>query len=423
MIEHPYFKNHYLNDGKLWVDGEHRFLKTGKPLRNFADAFEVEQLIRDLGLIARKGFNNISLNCYWHHFNPSGNGTIEVSLEPLRELVAEIRAHGMFATLSVETYGVGGGQIPDGFWSDNPDEIAVNHEGKTVADTEYGYGAKVPSLFSSRYLASSRSYMRNLVRGLGAENFLYFETTVEPQFMGAQWLDYSSSAKSAYEEWIDRGRVTDAIPFPAEFPADETFRLSEKWNLFRAQTLADWINEDARALRAGAGNAPLWIASDYLDAESFTESQRCGDAVALLRGMSEIQIVQINWSWCNIDRKPNLRAYRRVRQVMEETGRDWAVTEHMTINGADYHESDMKGLLMNTIENGSHFGWEFVDIAADRDSPSTKPNDVLPGDFKPQHFAVYDENWEPKAPMKVVDEEWEVWMQMVQQSLHSEVSE
>ena len=37
-----------LRDGKLFVDGKWTFLKIGKPLRNFADAGEVDQLIRDL---------------------------------------------------------------------------------------------------------------------------------------------------------------------------------------------------------------------------------------------------------------------------------------------------------------------------------------------------------------------------------------
>lgn len=109
MKAHPFFEEHYLQHGKIWVDGTHHFQKTGKPLRNFASQIEITQLIEDLPVIAAKGFTNLALNCYWHHFNPSGDGSIEVPLDPLKELIAAIRAHGMYASLSVETYGVGGG--------------------------------------------------------------------------------------------------------------------------------------------------------------------------------------------------------------------------------------------------------------------------------------------------------------------------
>ncbi|MEM9399814.1 MAG: hypothetical protein AAF984_06360 [Verrucomicrobiota bacterium] len=411
MKQHSYFKNHFLKDGKLWVDEKHLFLKSGKPLRNYGNEEQIEQLIEDLPLIASKHYNNIAINCYWHHFNPSGNGKIEVDLSPLKKLIEKIHDHGMYASLSVETYGVGGGQIPEGFWKNKTNAVAVNHLGQPVNDTEYGYGSIVPSLFSDEYLEASRAYMTNIVAELGAENFLYFETTVEPQYMGAQWLDYSESAKKSYTAWLEKNPEFAETKFPDTFPAQEEFTASQAWNKFRAQHLAEWINGDAKALRAGANDNPLWIATDYLDAEEDTMLQRCGDAVELLRNMTESDIIQVNWSWCNINREPNQRAYDRVKQVMTETGRDWVVAEHMTINGADYYESDMEGLLNNTLKNGTHFGWEFVDIAADRDDPSTQPNDVLPGDFKPQHFSVYDENWEPKAPMKVVESRWKEWLE------------
>ena len=417
MKPHPYFKNHALSEGKLWVNGKHYFVKTGKPLRDYSDAESINLLIEDLETIAAKGYNNLALNCYWHHFNPSGDGQIEVSLDPLRKLIKAIQAHGMHASLSVETYGVGGGQIPEGFWEKHPeDPLAVNHLGERVSDTEYGYGSKVPSLFSKAYLNASRLYMKNLVAALGAENFLYFETTVEPQFMGAQWLDYSNEAKQAYSRWLGQNTDIEAMPFPDSLPASEAFCKSSAWNTFRAQALADWINQDSQALKAGAGNAGLWIASDYLDAEEHTMPQRCGDPVELLRNMTEVDIIQVNWTWCNIARQPNQKAYDRVRKVMAEYGRDWVITEHMTINGSDYFESDMLGLIENTLKNGTLFGWEFVDIAADRDSAVTKPNDVLPGDFKPQHFAVYDADWNPKPAMAAFEDNWAYWMQKVQES-------
>ena len=412
MSQHPYLKPYELRGGRLWIGGKHRFLKTGKPLRNYADGLEVEQLAEDLPIIAAKGYDNLAINCYWHHFNPSGDGRIEASVEPLQELVRAIRSHGMHASLSVETYGVGGGHIPPGFLENHPDAIAVNHAGVQVRDTEYGYDTVVPSLYSPDYLELSRAYMTNLVQALGAENFLYFETTVEPQYMGTQWLDFSDYAKAAYERWLQENQPANALPFPDSFPAPDAFLHSETWNRFRAQSLAKWVNGDARALRAGAEPGKrCWIATDYLDAEETTMVQRCGDALEFLRNLSEPDIIQVNWAWCNVRRKPNTKAYDRVRQVMHETGRDWVITEHMTINGSDYFAGEMESLLQNTLQNGTHFGWEFVDIAADHDNPATKPNQVLPGDFKPQHFSVYDADWNPKPPMQVVENNWDDWMQ------------
>lgn len=413
MKPHPYFPDHILKDGQLWAGGAHKFLKTGKPLRNFADVGEVNQLIQDLSIIRGKGYDNLSLNCYWHHFNPSGDGDIEVSLDPLRSLIEAIRSAGMYVSLSVETYGVGGGQIPEGFWKIHPEAASLNHMGATVRDTEYGYNSAVPSIFHKGYTTAARQFMTSLVKQLDAANFLYFETTVEPQYMGAEWIDYSEFSRTAYRQWCILNQTQGAVPIPEGFPIEEDIRRDTTWNRFRAQTLAEWVNGDARALKAGADNADLWIASDYLDAEERTAIRRCGDPTEFLRNLTETDILQVNWSWCNIRREPNARAYKRIHNVMLEQSRDWAISEHMTINGADYSVSDMQGLLRNTLLNGTRFGWEFVDIAADTDDPSLPPNTVNPGDFKPAHFAVYDKNWDPKPPMAAVEDNWQQWQVLI----------
>lgn len=415
MKQHPYFPDHELRKGKLFIRGEHKFLKTGKPLRNFSDQTEVDQLIEDLPLIKNKGYDNLALNCYWHHFNPSGDGSIEVSLDPLKRLIASIRELGMFVSLSVETYGVGGGQIPAGFWERHPEAIARNNNGVEVRDTEYGYNSAVPSIFHDSYITSSRQFMKQLVEKLGAENFLYFETTVEPQYMGDQWIDYSNMAEQAYAQWRNSTENKETPDFPKSFPVDGSFCENPHWNSFRAQALANWINGDARAIRAGANDDRLWIAADYLDAEEHAAIRRCGNPIEYLSHLTEVDIIQVNWSWCNIRREPNTRAYKRVHQVMKDTKRDWAISEHMTINGADYSVSDMEGLLKNALLNGTCFGWEFVDIAADRDDPELPPNAVRPGNFKPAHFAVYDENWNPKPPMAVVENSWQKWRTLIRE--------
>jgi hypothetical protein len=408
-------KNVELKQGKLFVEGEHVFLKIAKPLRNFGDKEEIDQLIADLDIIRSKNYNCIELNCYWHHLDRDGDGVVDVDVEPLKRLVDEINERGMFACLSVETYGVGGGQIPDGFWEVYPGNIAVGIDGKEVSDTEFGYLSKVPSLYSADYLRLSRAFITDLASKLDASNILYYETTVEPQYMGDVWVDYSPTARSGYENWIEKNEIQNAQPFPESFPVRQEFIYDPIWNRFRAEWLAGWVSGDANAFRKAAG-ADVWVACDYLDPDESTMLARCGDPIVFLRGLGALDIIQVNWHWHYADRAPNLKAYQRVRQVNEETGRDWVISEHMTINGTDYHAEEMEGLLLNTIRNSTHFGWEFVDVAADPDGPDVPEGEVLPGYFKPAHFAVYDKVWNPKPSMAVVDEQWGRWMEKIRRA-------
>jgi hypothetical protein len=402
-------KNVELKRGRLFVEGEHLFLKIAKPLRNFGSQAQIDQLIADLDIIKGKNYNCIELNCYWYHMDRDGDGKVDVDVEPLVRLIDEINARDMFACLSVETYGVGGGQIPDGFYEAYPETIAVGIDGKDVSDTEFGYMSKVPSLYSDDYLRLSRDYITDLASRLDASKILYYETTVEPQYMGDVWIDYSDRARDAYEAWVVENGILNARPFPTVFPVAPSFIYDPVWNRFRAEWLAGWVSGDAQAFRAVAGENS-WVACDYLDPEESTMLARNGDPIVFLRGLGAIDIIQVNWHWHYASRAPNLKAYQRVKQVNEETGRDWVISEHMTINGTDYHPDEMDGLLSNTIRNSTHFGWEFVDVAADPDGADVPEGEVLPGRFKPAHFAVYDKDWNPKPSMAIVDNQWDRWM-------------
>jgi hypothetical protein len=271
--------------------------------------------------------------------------------------------------------------------------------------------SKVPSLYSRDYLRLSRAYITDLVSRFDSSKILYFETTVEPQYMGDVLIDYSVPARAAYEAWISDNHP-DAQPFPDSFPIPQEFVCDPVWNRFRAEWLAGWVSGDAAAVRKAAG-ADAWVACEYLDADEPTMLARCGDPVVFLKGLETIDIIQVNWHWHYGTRAPNLKAYQRVKIAMELTGCDWVITEHMTINGTDYHAEEMHELLVSTIRNGSQFGWEFVDIAADRDDPAVPEGEVVPGDFKPAHFSVYDRDWNPKPPMAVVEDNWEYWMEMI----------
>ena len=377
-----------LRDGHLHVDGSRVFLKTAKPLRNFADAEACRRLEGELETLQAKGFNAVSLNCYWHHFDRDGDGTIDVPLEPLAKLIDAIYAQGMFPCLSVETYGVGGGQIPHPFWTRHPQAIAINSDGKEVRDLEYGFKTAVPSIFHAGYRDAVHAFIRGLVAGLPHAKILYYETTVEPQFMG----NYSASSRRAYEAWQEKtGEKGPA--WPESFPVPESFRHDPIWLRFRAQSLANWVNEDAAAFRGVAGK-DAYIAVDYLETCGGDMPRRNGDSVRFLEALACADIIQVNWHWRSEKLGPNECAYRNVRDVMARTGRHWAVSEHMTLNGSDYRPEQVPAILRSALAQGTGFGWEFVNVSASTRDP----------------FSLYQDDWSPKPLMAEVDSTWGDWV-------------
>lgn len=386
-----------IRDGKLFRQGEWVFLKIGKPLRNFAREEEVNQLIADLPLLRAKGYTALSINCYWHHFDRTGDGVPDVPLEPLRRLIDAIHASGMFPVLSIETYGVGGGFLPDAFWEKHPDSVAVNSLGKAVSDDEYGTGARVPSLFSAAYLEVSRSFIRHITAAVDNSKVLYYETTVEPQYMGNQDLCFSRHAAAAYEAWLEKSRV-EGPAFPSPFPAPAEFVRHPVWNRFRAEYLAEWVNGDAAAFRSVAGE-DAYIAVDYLETCGEEMPRRLGDSRTFLEKLTAADVLQVNWHWHVPLHAPNHCAYENVRDVARRMGRQWTLTEHMTLNASDYNPLHVEEMLRNTLRQGNRFGWEFVSV-----SPSTRG-----------YFALYNDDWSPKPLMAVVEENWDKWLALVRE--------
>jgi hypothetical protein len=389
-----------IENGKFYRDGEWVFLKIAKPLRNFADANAVQQLINDLDKLKSKQYNTIEINCYWHHFDHDGDGNPDVSLEPLNRLINTIYSKGMMPCLSVETYAVGGGQMPAGFWDRFPDADAINDQGKTVTDTEYGFGSRVVSIFHDGYRDAARTFIKTLTAGVDHEKVLYFETTVEPQYMGTINLCFSTHAKRAYTAWLAENGVTDSgASMPATFPIPQSFLDNSHWNKFRAQFLADWVNGDAAAFREIAGE-DAYIAVDYLDAEESTMARRMGIPEEFLAHLHAPNIIQVNWSWFFPTNQPNQKAYDRVHHANQAYNRDWAITEHMTFNGSDFNhfsDDELRRILQNTLTQGTRFGWEFVSI-----------DNATNGSF-----SLYNDDWSPKRVMGIVDLHWDEWLKHI----------
>lgn len=391
-----------IENGKFYCDGEWEFLKIAKPLRNFADDNAVQQLINDLDRLKAKHYNVIEINCYWHHFDHDGDGVPDVSLEPLNRLIHTIYTKGMMPSLSVETYAVGGGQMPLGFWDRFSDADAINDQGNTVTDTEYGFGSRVVSIFHDGYRSAARTFIKKLTAGIDHEKVLYFETTVEPQYMGTINLCFSVHARNAYDAWLTENAITDVdAKMPTIFPIPQSFIDNAYWNKFRAQFLAEWVNGDAAAFREIAG-VDAYIAVDYLDADEDTMAKRCGNPEEFLAHLDAPNIIQVNWSWFFPTNSPNQKAYDRVHHANDMYNRDWAITEHMTFNGSDfnhYSDEELRQILLNALHQGTRFGWEFVSI-----------DNATNGSF-----SLYNDDWSPKRVMGIVDLHWDDWLARIRE--------
>jgi hypothetical protein len=254
----------------------------------------------------------------------------------------------------------------------------------------------VPSQFSPAYLEASRRYSRNLTRAVDHGSILHFETTVEPQYIGNQSIDYSPHARRAFETWKKKKGVVGPR-WPESFPVPESFREDRVWNRFRAEALAAWVNADAAVFREVAG-PDSYVAVDYLETCGPEMSRRNGDSVTFLTHLTCANIIQVNWHWSLPHRRPNECAYRHVEGVRRATGRPWAITEHMTLNGSDYRADEVAAMLRNTLQHGTLYGWEFVNV-----SPGSKDD-----------FCLYNDDWSPKPLMAEVDNHWSAWVEQVQ---------
>lgn len=397
-----------LKDGKFYENGEWKFMKIGKPLYRFSDSIACANLMAALPIIKEKGYTALELNCYWHQFDNDGDGVIDYSLKPLNELIDSIWNMGMYPCISVETYAVGGGALPAGFWKKYPEEVAIDSDGKEVYDTEYGFGSRVVSIFSSIYRDAARTYIRNLAKGIDHLNhILWFETTVEPQYMGGRKICYSRNALNEYVKWRKDNGIDDkesAMPVDAngnvKFPIPDEFVKNPTWNRFRAQFLAQWINDDAAAWRSVAGENAL-VAVDYLDAAEEIQYLRDGDPDEFLAHLTSANIIQVNWTWYFPEGKINQKAYDRVHNANTKYNRNWAISEHMTFNGSDFNFPDSVrfAILENTLRQGTRLGWEFVNLG-----PSTKSD-----------FSLYNDDWSPKPTIASVDDNWDHWMKRVRE--------
>ena len=368
-----------IRNGELYVNGQRTVLKTAVVLINAA----VEDVRSYLPILKSKGYNAIKLNASWNFYDTNGDGSLDVDpgVTKLNALISEARSQNLFVILSLETYAVGGNAVPRGFFDLHPEAQAYNSDGQRAVDSEYSpnYGwdaAPIPSQFSPAYAEASHSFMRNILNNIDTAQILWFETTVEPQYIGNQHLDYSINARANYTATTGRTWPPDK---------NDTF-----WNQFRARQLASWINDYATVIRSIAGQDAL-VAADYLETGGGDMVNRLGDSNTYLQNLSGINIIQVNWHWgCN--NGPCDFGYNNVAQYAAQ--KNWGIMEHMTISGelAPYC-GQISQLLQHTINKGNKLGWEMVNAR-----PTTSDG-----------FTVYNNDWSPKCMVQELDNNWQQW--------------
>src|SRR5690606_6548861 len=235
---------------------------------------------------------------------------------------------------------------------------------------------------------------------------LWVETTVEPQYLGAvnagdrdlrrAALDFSAAARSEFEKWQGELPADDPgrkIAWP-ETPEARWAALDDSsFQRFRGEILGRWVSGDIAAIRAVA---PLvYVAVDYNGRFDDERRLRTGEPDSFLDAIDDADIIQIAPhapAWTS-------RSWDDVARVNERTGKGWAVLEHMTANGG-FPEDDgaMRAILENTLRRGTRLGWEFVNVAADREGDP---------------FAPYFADGESPVLDIIDGERWRAWLERI----------
>ncbi|MHB0998483.1 MAG: carbohydrate binding domain-containing protein [Armatimonadota bacterium] len=373
-----------IKDNHLEMDNTATFLKTAQLAADFCN----ENLV-GMGYptqFAAKGYTAAKVISYWFHFE-TANGTYG-STTNVNNYINDCYNRGMDLGMTFETGNVGGGAVPEWMFNSYPCQ-SYNSSGQPAIDTEYGTNFKVQSISSDAFLHKSRGWMTWMLRQVDKTKIRWYETAVEPQYIGNQWLDYSAPAYEKWRLWL-AWRYTisylnsqwgtsytnyDQIPMP-------TSSSDPKWNtwmVWRAYELANWINGDTQTIRNLVGEEAL-VAVDALIVSNM--GQRMGDQNRVMNAINP-NIFQVNWHWFN--RAAYDTGYNLCVPIART--KNQAISEHMTLNNSDYVSADVDAILRHTLTKGNKFGWEFVNMR-----PTTSDS-----------FALYYDNWAPKPLINVVD--------------------
>lgn len=405
-----------IRDGRFIRNGRWAFLKTGKLLSPFEDPATADRVIRNIDLLVdRHHYANFSLNIYPDQFDRDADGRVDDVRRAAYDGIGRILDHcwerGVFASLSFETYNVGGGGTPAALFERHTDLAAVNALGEPARDVEYGNPTKlIPSIFHPAYLKWSRDFIREFLRGLGPERgqrLLYVETTVEPQYLGRcghgdkdqrrAALDFGQHARAAFEAWAAALPAADPRRGGFRWPATQEERDraigNAVFNAFRGEALGRWISGDIAAVREVV--PAVYIAVDYNGRFDDPRLIRTGDRDAMLAAIVGADILQVAPHppvWTDL-------SWEDVRRANARHKKGWAISEHMTANGGfPADDAEMTAILDNTLARGTRWGWEFVDV------DNHFPDDI---------FDMYTKDWTSSVLDVIEGPNWEKWVKKI----------
>ncbi len=408
-----------MREGRFHRNGQWVFVKTGKMLRSFEQPGMADRVIADIDvMVGRLNYNNFSLNIYPDQFDADADGRVDPGRRQAQQEIGRILDHcwrrGIFASLSFETYNVGGGGTPLELFRRHPDIVAVNALGQPARDVEYGgeSGKQVPSIFHPIYLKWSRDFMRGFLAGLGrdrASRLLFVETTVEPQYVGKcdvgnkdirrAMLDFSDAARRAYERWLAGLPENDPRRTAFAWPATQAQRDkavgNPVFNEFRAWGLAQWVNGDIEAIRSAAPG--VFVAVDYngrLDDHDH-EGARIGDHLTFLKALQGVDIIQVaphTWHW-------GTSSWEEVSRVNREARKGWAIGENITISGASPDDDqETTRILDDTLKLGTRWGWECVNAGNEHET---------------DNYCLYNRDWSSPVADVIEGPNWEHWLKKI----------
>ena len=374
-----------INSNHLEMNGSPTFLKTGSLAADYCN-----ENLSGLGYPAQfqaKSYTAAKIIPYWFHFETVGDGS-HGSMANLTSYINDCNNRGIKLGMTFETGAVGGGATPD--WLFNWYNCqSYNSSGQPAIDSEYGTNFKIQSLSSDAFLFRSRDWMMWMLRQVDKTKISWYETAVEPQYIGNQQLDYSAAAYEKWHLWLEwRYSLAylnsiwgtaytnyDAIPMPTT-SGDAKWSI---WNIWRAYALASWINGDIQTIKNVVGEEAL-TAVDALIVTSM--QQRMGDYTRVMNQINP-NIFQVNWHW--MSRAPYNTGYDTCVPIART--KNQAISEHMTLNGSDFVAADVDALLRHTLTKGNKFGWEFVNMRPSSGDP----------------FSLYNDNWSAKPLINVMD--------------------
>ena len=408
-----------IRDGRFHQNGKWVFIKTAKLLDPFNQPETADKVIANIDvMVDRLQYNNFSINIYPYTFDEDGDGEVD---PPQREAylnIGRIMDHcwqrGVFCSLSLETYNVGGGGVPASLFEKHPEIVAVNALGEPAYDVEYvgdiGTIKPLPSIFHPAYLKWSRDFMRHFLRGLGSQRtsrLLYIETTVEPQYLGQcnigdrdqrrAALDFSRAAQEAFRQWnaaLPADSRRDAFRWPVTQLERDLAIGNPIFNKFRGQALGQWVTGDIQAIHSVVPT--VYIAVDYNGRFDDPNNIRVGDHEAFLRAIEGADIIQIA---AHCPKPWGSSSWDEVTHVSQLTRRAWAISEHMTATGASAEDDDtLTQILDNTLQRGTRWGWELVKAA------NLRPQDG---------FALYNKDWTGPILDVIEGQNWDKWLKKI----------